>query len=132
MRQTRPDIDLCMESLKDEFEGIRQSPDINDWLPTGCCYFSKFMKCFDKNVKNYCAEDGIKYLHWCRDAYLGDMVELICPKDSDSHSQKCINLMGKISELEANGTRGEKAKSVLLPVYKMFQDYENGGKTGLF
>lgn len=128
MTDSRPDIDNCMDELKDEFGSIRRNPNLNDWLPSGCCFFSKFMKCFDKNIKNFCDQDGVKYLHWCRDAYLGDMVDLICNKDTDFESEKCSSLLTKIPKPAANETV-ERPESVLLPVYQMFMAYENtGGK----
>ncbi|KAI1288362.1 hypothetical protein HDE_09384 [Halotydeus destructor] len=122
--ETRSDIDTCMDTLKTDFLSIKRNGDLNDWLPTACCFFSKFMSCFDQNIKSYCDEDSTKYLHWCRDHYIGDMVDLICPRESDHQSAKCSQLVAKIPT--SNGTQ-ETARSVLLPVYQMFQEYDLAG-----
>lgn len=147
VKDSRPDIDQCMDTLKSEFHSINRSPHLDDWLPTGCliesafdcdadlvvivvmfagcCFFSKFMACFDRNINTYCNEDGVKYLHWCRDSYLGDTVDLICSREYAFGSDKCAALIAKIPA--SNGTE-PLPRSVLLPVYQMFQAYERAGR----
>lgn len=87
----------------------------------------KFKTCFDKAVVPFCDKEGKRFLNWCRDSYIADLVDMGCNKDLDFGGSRCNKLMDLIGP--ATGLEDEP-KSVFKPLYRLFLEYQEFDKLG--
>lgn len=111
-----------MDIVKRAVVTIRRNPNKKEWIPTGCCLIDKFKSCFQVAIEPFCDLEGKRFLNWCVNSYISDILDLVCMKELSHDGPKCTELVSHILPASSNSTEADP-HSLFLPLYKLLLDF---------